>query len=83
MTDEDKNGVRRRNLALGAILAVAALGMYRFFYILNWIYRYQVDGKYCLTQILSGCLQTGFYCDFLYRYYVALKEGKSVIELPI
>jgi len=28
---------------------VAALGMYRFFYILNWIYRYQVDGKYCLT----------------------------------
>ena len=28
MTDEDRNGVRRRNLALGAILAVAALGMY-------------------------------------------------------
>lgn len=62
---------------------VAALGMYRFFYILNWIYRYQVDGKYCLTQILSGCLQTGFYCDFLYRYYIAIKEGKSVIELPL
>ena len=62
---------------------VAALGMYRFFYILNWIYRYQVDSKYCLTQILSGCLQTGFYCDFLYRYYIAIKEGKSVIELPI
>ena len=54
---------------------VAALGLYRFFYILNWIYRYQVDGKYCLTQILSGLLQTGFYCDFLYRYYVAIKEG--------
>merc|ERR1711998_513319 len=34
---------------------VAALGMYRFFYILN----------------------------LLYRYYIALKEGKSVIELPI
>lgn len=28
---------------------VAALGLYRFFYILNWIYRYKVDGFYCWT----------------------------------
>ena len=28
MTDDDKNGVRRRNLVLGAVLAVAALCMY-------------------------------------------------------
>ena len=62
---------------------VAALGLYRFFYILNWIYRWQVDGFYCWTQILSGSLQTGLYIDFLYWYYVSMKEGKSVIELPI
>ena len=62
---------------------VAALGLYRFFYILNWVYRWQVDGFYCLTQILSGLVQTGLYCDFLYQYYVAVKEGKSLVELPI
>ena len=28
---------------------VAALGLYRFFYILNWIYRWQIDGFYCWT----------------------------------
>lgn len=28
---------------------VAALGLYRFFYILNWIYRWKVDGFYCWT----------------------------------
>ena len=62
---------------------VASLGLYRFFYVLNWIYRYKVEGFYCWTQILSGTLQTGLYVDFLYWYYVSLKEGKSVIELPI
>jgi ER lumen protein retaining receptor len=35
---------------------VAALGLYRFFYILNWIYKWQVDGFYCWTQILAGSL---------------------------
>tara|TARA_B100002051_G_scaffold200160_1_gene190100 strand:+ start:4763 stop:4873 length:111 start_codon:yes stop_codon:yes gene_type:complete len=28
MTEEDNNGTRRRNLILGAVLAMAALGMY-------------------------------------------------------
>ena len=28
---------------------VAALGLYRFFYILNWIYRYYYDSFYCWT----------------------------------
>lgn len=62
---------------------VATLGLYRFFYILNWFYRWKVDGFHCWTQILSGTLQTGLYLDFLYYYYDAMKEGKSVIELPI
>uniref|UniRef100_A0A7S3IKW6 ER lumen protein-retaining receptor n=2 Tax=Strombidium inclinatum TaxID=197538 RepID=A0A7S3IKW6_9SPIT len=62
---------------------VAALGLYRFFYILNWVYRWQVEGFFCWTQVLSGTLQTGLYLDFLYNYYVSMKEGKPVIELPI
>ena len=28
MTDENKTGTRRRNLVLGTVLAIAALGMY-------------------------------------------------------
>ena len=62
---------------------VACLGLYRFLYILNWVYRYQTEGFVCWTQILSGTLQTGLYVDFLYWYYISMKEGKSVIELPI
>ena len=33
---------------------VAALGLYRFFYIVNWVYRYNLDGHFCWTQFLSG-----------------------------
>ena len=62
---------------------VAALGLYRFFYILNWIYRYYFDNFYCWTQILSGVLQTGLYVDFLYYYFQSIREGKQVIELPM
>ena len=58
-------------------------GFARFFYILNWVFRWKTDWFYCWTQILSGTLQTGLYADFLYWYYVAKKEGKSMIELPI
>lgn len=71
---------------------VAALGLYRFFYILNWynevfdkyrMYRYYVDDFFCWTQVLSGVLQTGLYVDFLYYYFLSIKEGKPTIELPM
>ena len=63
---------------------VAALGLYRFFYILNWIYRYQVEGFFCWTQTLAALLQTGLYIDFLYYYFKSVKEGKPVrYELPV
>ena len=47
------------------------------------MYRYFVDDFYCWTQILSGILQTGLYVDFLYYYFISLKEGKGVIEVLI
>jgi hypothetical protein len=47
------------------------------------MYRYYVDDFFCWTQVLSGLLQTGLYVDFLYYYFVSLKEGKGVIELPM
>ena len=47
---------------------IAALGSYRFFYILFWIYRYCVEGYICWTSVLSGVLQTALYVDFFILY---------------
>ena len=61
---------------------VVCLGLYRFFYVLNWIYRYTMDGQYCWTQIMAGTLQTGLYVDFIYYYIISVKEGKGAVSLP-
>jgi hypothetical protein len=48
------------------------------------IYRYQVEDFLCWTQVLSGTLQTALYFDFLYYYFMSVKEGKPVkYELPV
>lgn len=60
---------------------LAALGSYRFFYILQWIYRYSTEGYISLVSILSGTVQVGLYADFFYLYLRNLKNSfKS--ELP-
>ena len=50
-----------------------ALGSYRALYILNWIYRYYVEGFYDLIAIVAGCVQTILYCDFFCLY---ITKGK-------
>merc|ERR1712018_8948 len=45
-----------------------AQGMYRAFYIANWIYRYQTEGFYDWIAICSGVIQTVLYLDFFYLY---------------
>jgi ER lumen protein retaining receptor len=47
---------------------IAALGSYRFFYILFWAYRYSTDGYICWTSVLSGILQVALYVDFFVLY---------------
>jgi ER lumen protein retaining receptor len=47
---------------------IAALGFYRFFYILNWIYRYYDENFLCWTSIITGIVQVLLYADFLYLY---------------
>ena len=37
------------------------LGFYRGFYILNWVYRYNVEGRYDPIVIWAGCVQTVLY----------------------
>ena len=45
-----------------------ALGSYRALYILNWIYRYYMEGFFDLIAVVAGCVQTVLYCDFFYLY---------------
>lgn len=47
---------------------IAALGSYRFFYILFWIYRYSTEGFVSWTSVLSGVLQVALYVDFFVLY---------------
>ena len=45
-----------------------ALGSYRALYLVNWVYRYYLEGYYDLIAVVAGCVQTILYCDFFYLY---------------
>ena len=47
---------------------LAALGSYRFFYILLWIYRYVKEKRVLWVSVLSGIFQVLLYVDFFYLY---------------
>ncbi|CAD7962630.1 unnamed protein product [Amoebophrya sp. A25] len=61
---------------------VAAMGLYRTFYILNWIYKYLVDKTYDPIAILGGIVQTVLYCDFFYYYAMSKWYGNRLV-LPM
>ncbi|PAA62160.1 hypothetical protein BOX15_Mlig011121g1 [Macrostomum lignano] len=54
-----------------------ALGSYRAFYIINWIYRYFVDDYFEAIAVIAGCLQTVLYADFFYVYVTRVVRGKQ------
>ena len=60
---------------------LAALGSYRFFYILLWIYRYINQGRVLWVSVFSGILQVLLYIDFFYLY---IKHAKKLLssDLP-
>ena len=60
---------------------LAALGSYRFFYILLWIYRYIKYGHILWVSIFSGILQVLLYADFFYLYLKNVSQFLSS-ELP-
>ena len=63
---------------------MAALGAYRIFYLMSWVYEYSYGIKaLCWTQFLSGMLQTGLYADLLYYYVKSIREGKKFTGLPV
>ena len=61
---------------------LAALGSYRFFYVLLLIYRYIKYGRILWVSIFSGILQVLLYADFFYLYIKNV--GKMVSsDLPV
>lgn len=60
---------------------LAALGSYRFFYILLWIYRYVTTKSFHLVSVCSGVLQVLLYSDFFYLYIKNYKNFLSS-DLP-
>ena len=46
--------------------------MYRFFYLLNWIYRMIFSRAPETIVVLAGILQTALYADFFWIYYKRL-----------
>ncbi|KAF8029465.1 hypothetical protein BT93_E2005 [Corymbia citriodora subsp. variegata] len=58
------------------------LGAYRFFYILNWIYRYFTEQHFSRwIACISGLVQTALYADFFYYYFISWKNNAK-LQLP-
>lgn len=61
---------------------LAALGSYRFFYVILWIYRYVVLKFVFWDAILAGIVQVLLYSDFFYVYIRNVKNTFTS-ELPV
>lgn len=48
---------------------LVALGLYRFFYVVNWVYRIGTDGVWDFTAFFFGVIQTVIWIDFLWVWY--------------
>jgi len=61
---------------------IFCLGGYRFFYLLNWIYRFAVEDNYSQWIVwVSGAVQTILYIDFFYYYIKGQVRGEG-LNLP-
>jgi ER lumen protein retaining receptor len=58
------------------------LGLYRAFYLLNWIWRWIIGEKIDTLALLAGIVQTAVYSDFFWVYYKRVFQGKA-FKLPI
>ena len=58
------------------------LGLYRFFYIINWLYRWIVKEHIEPVAVIAGLIQTLIYSDLFYIYYNRVFRGQS-FKLPI
>ncbi|XP_004407197.1 PREDICTED: ER lumen protein retaining receptor 3-like [Odobenus rosmarus divergens] len=60
------------------------LGLYGALYLANWIRRYQTENFYDQIAVVSGVVQTIFYCDVFYLYVTKVLKGKKLsLPMPI
>ncbi|KAK6335814.1 hypothetical protein TWF730_003191 [Orbilia blumenaviensis] len=63
---------------------LVALGSYRGFYILNWIWRYSTESHFDPVAVVFGVIQTTLYIDFAWVYYsrqrIKLRGGALIDE---
>ncbi|XP_018616907.1 ER lumen protein-retaining receptor 3 [Scleropages formosus] len=59
------------------------LGLYRALYLANWVWRYHTEGFFDQIAVVSGVVQTIFYCDFFYLYVTKVLKGNSKLTLPM
>ena len=58
---------------------VFCMGMYRAFYLLNWVWRYMTQEGYSDWIVwVAGIVQTILYLDFFYYYIKCKLDGKQV-----
>lgn len=62
---------------------VVLLGLYRAFYIINWVYRASVETSYhtIWLMLIAGLVQTALYVDFFYYYAMSKYHGQK-LSLP-
>lgn len=53
---------------------VASLGVYRALYVINWVYRYFVEGRFNWVDTTAGVIQTLLFADFFVTYFKGLKQ---------
>lgn len=54
------------------------LGLYRALYLANWIWRYYTESFFDQIAVVSGVVQTIFYCDFFYLYVTKGKDHQKI-----
>uniref|UniRef100_A0A8C7FEU9 ER lumen protein-retaining receptor n=1 Tax=Oncorhynchus kisutch TaxID=8019 RepID=A0A8C7FEU9_ONCKI len=59
------------------------LGLYRALYLANWVWRYHTEGFFDQIAVVSGVVQTIFYCDFFYLYVTRVLRGSGKMSLPM
>ncbi|AFZ81665.1 er lumen protein retaining receptor, putative [Theileria equi strain WA] len=60
---------------------VLTMGLYRGFYLINWIYRYLFESPsyICLVCWTAGFIQTALYVDFFYYFAKSKWYGKKLV----
>lgn len=60
-----------------------ALGAYRALYLVNWVYRYVMEGHTDWIAWVAGLIQTALYSDFFYLYYTKYVKRQNRLVLIV